>query len=397
MITSYMDKDRVRGYKVKLYPTEQQKMRLNQLMNGAICAYNWGIETIQKVYKETNKFSDTMDLNKYFKELYKTKPYYWVQTTPSSICRTSFELAARAFKLFFKHVNRYPKFKSTKKAVKSFHFRGERLYIRGDYVTVEGLGHGLANRILCKHNKIPIYENVRYYNCTVSIDSVGDYWLSVNVGYKVPIRHEAQGEPIGIDLGVRKRAVLSDGTVFKGPDQKKLNKLRSKYRKKSKRYGRDRRRRLDISQCTGTKYKDVVKTKNEVKRERECRRIRKKISNINNTYNHTMTKQIVSKLPSTIVLESLDVRGMIRDQEQRAVRGLISESNFYGIVTMLSYKAEERGIKIIRADPHFPSSQICSKCGARHKQSSSEIYRCRTCGFVIDRDLNAAINLKNLA
>lgn len=396
MKTSNIDKDMIRGYKIKLYPTEQQKMRLNQLLNGARCAYNWAIETIEKRYKETGKFTNEYDLNSLFKSVYSEKPYKWVETTPVSICRYSFSLATRAFELFFKKINKYPKFKSKKSSIQSFHFRGERLYIRGDYVTVEGLGHGSKNRIYCKHNTIPVYKNVRYYNCTLSIDSLGQYWLSVNIGYKVPISVEAQGEPIGIDLGIRKRAVLSDGTIYKGPDVIKLNKLRKNFKRKSKRYGKDRRRRLDVSQRTGTKYVDIVKTKNEVKREIKCKSIRKKISNINKTYNHTMTKEIVSKLPSTIIIESLDVRGMIRDQKQKIVRSLISEANFYSIVNMLLYKSEERGIKIIKADPHFPSSQICSRCGARHKQHSSEIYKCNTCGFIIDRDLNAAINLRNL-
>lgn len=395
MVPCLMDKDKVVGYKIKIFPNEQQKMRLNQIANDAISSYNWAIETIINRYNETNLFSNDMDLYRLYQPLIYNPPYEWIKRLPVQIARQSFSLAERSFRMYFKKVNRFPRFKSHKISIKKFHFRGTRLYFKTkDTITIEGMGRGLQNRIYCKDNSfIPKGPNIRYYNCTITKDSVGQYWFSTNIGYKTPITVKAQGEPIGIDLGVRKRVVLSDGTVYKSPDTKRLKK---KARRLSIQYGKDRRRRLDLSQCTGEKYKDIPKTKNEIKREIAYRKVIKKISNINKTYNHTITRQIVDKNPSKIVIESLDVRGLIRDSKNKHVVGAIRDANFYDLIKMLEYKAEDRGIEIVRAGPYFPSSQICSRCGKKHKPGSHEVYVCPYCGLRIDRDLNAAINLRNL-
>ena len=214
------------------------------------------------------------------------------------------------------------------------------------------------------------------------------------MGYSKPFTLERQEteDVIGIDLGVRKRAVLSDGTVFKGPDTTRECK---RLDRKARRYGRDRRRRLVISQRTGVKYVDVPKTKNEIKREIEYQKLRKHIANINETYNHTMTSEIIKKNPRMIVLETLGVRDMEHDSPNKWVKRKIREANFYEIGRMIEYKAEYHDIKVVRAPRNFPSSQICSKCGLRQRIGSSEVYICEFCGQVIDRDLNAAINIRN--
>ena len=256
------------------------------------------------------------------------------------------------------------------------------------------MGGGLKARIPCDNSFIPRGKGIRYYNCTVSRDIKG-YWLSVNIGYKLPvvIENDSKENVIGIDLGVRKRAVLSDGTIFKGPDTRKLNK---RLIMQSRQYGKDRRRRLDISQRTKEKYVDIPKTKNEIKREYRYNKLRRKIIDINRSYNHKMTREIINMRPDKIVIEDLDVIGLIRDSKNRKVAGRIIESQFYEIRKMLEYKAFPYGIEIVKAPKNFASSQIWSKCGARHKQGSSEVYVCKTCGNIIDRDLNAAINLKKL-
>lgn len=397
--TKYMHRDIVRGYKIKIHPTEPQQMRINQLIRLSRSAYNWAIETVRNRYKETNQFTGFYTFMSLVTELYKKDPETdetvpkWITDLPSSIARQSVRLAIRSYEMFFRKVNKWPRFKSRKRSAQSYHFRGERLYLHDDYIVVEGLGKGFKARIPCDTSFIPKGENIRYYTCVISRDYDG-YYLSLNVGYKKPfITEREDGEVIGIDLGVRKRAVLSDGTVYKGPNTEKLNK---RCAQKSIRCGRDRRRRLEISQRTSTKYVDIPKTKNEVKREFKYQSLRRKIANVNKTYNHTMTREIVNRLPKAIVLENLSVRDLIRDSKNRYVTRKIAESDFYTIRQMLIYKAEEYDIPVIIADRFYPSTQICSKCGARHKLGSSEIYVCDVCGNIMDRDLNAAINLKNL-
>ena len=384
--------DYITGYRLKLLPDEQQQMRINQILNCCIDEYNWTLETISKRYKETGNFTREFVMNTLISDLYKSEDRYeWTKFLPSSIARNTSRLAIRAYELFFKHVNRFPKFKSRRFSKKSYHCRGDRVYIRDGYVIVEGLGSGYKARIKANTSHLHLGKDEKIFNATVTKDFTG-YWLSFSVGRRIPIMYECDNDAIGIDLGLRKRAVLSDGTVFRGPDTRKLNK---RIRKAAIRYGKDRRRRLDLSQRMGTPYADIPKTKNEVKREIKHNRLVKKLYDINNTYNHTMTKAIVDKNPRAIVIEDFSARELERDAPWLASR--IREASFYKLIHQLKYKAKNKGIDVIVADKSFPSSQMCSRCGNRIRIGSREVYKCPSCGLVIDRDLNEAVNLKNLA
>lgn len=400
--TSNMYTDIVRGYKLKIHPTESQRMRIDQLLSLSINAYNWSLETIESIYKETGHMTRDFKMNTLISKMYNSSyAPKWTKDLPVSIAREQASYAIRNYILFMNKVNRgRPRFKNKRHYNRSFHISNTKFFVnpygKENLISITGLGHGKKAWIKCDTKYLPKGENITYYICTLSRDISG-YWISVNIGYKKPFTldepFENTGETIGIDLGVRKRATLSDGTVFKGPNTEPLNK---RLRRKSIRYGKDRRRRLDISQRTQVKYEEVPKTQNEIKRETEYRKLERRKHNINYSYNHMMTAAIINKNPKMIVMEDLDVRGLIKDSKNKFVIGKIRESDFYGIKKMILYKAKLRDIPVRFADRFYPSSQICSFCGSKFKQGSSEVYYCPLCDREIDRDLNAAINLSRL-
>ena len=290
-----------------------------------------------------------------------------------------------AFKSFFNGYTRHPKFKSKKYSKQSFEVRNEpnAFYFKGTKVRISGLPFG--DMIECKNHIIPTSEesSIRYYRCTITFDGVY-YWLSVNTEVdksylKNHDETEYTGKTIGIDLGIRKLAVLSTGQVYKLP-VKKINKL-------VKRNNRQHRR-LSKMKNARTKH-NISPSKNEERLRFEEYKTRKRIQNIKHTFIHQMTTEIANMYPDKIVMEDLSVSTLKK-------MPWFSKNNpgvFYDIRTIMKYKCEDRGIEFVLANCNFPSSQICSRCGNMIPKSSSEIVKCKHCGLVIDRDLNAAINL----
>lgn len=158
----------------------------------------------------------------------------------------------------------------------------------------------------------------------------------------------------------------------------------------------------DLQKKASNKYdKNYTKTNNILKIEYQITKIYRKMSNIRKNHAHSITKEIVESYPKEIIVEDIRVRDLIKDKGySRQKRKQIQFSNFYMIRQQLQYKCKDRGIKFTVADTYYPSSQICSKCGERKRNSlklqlSDKIFKCNTCGYEEDRDINASVNLKN--
>ena len=166
--------------------------------------------------------------------------------------------------------------------------------------------------------------------------------------------------------------------------KKRLDRHTSKYQLKY----------LNESIHTKTKYEDIPKSKRYDKLMKKRWKVCNKISDIYRTYIHNSTKKIVQKNPSAIVIETVRSSDMVK--HSRTLRKESNKMMFYEIHKQIKYKANDRGIPVFIADKYFPSSQLCSRCGFRQKISGS-VYKCPICGLEIDRDLNAAYNLRDLA
>ena len=380
--------DNLIGYKIKLYPTDEQKVILDRQIELFRFVYNWALEVEHNNYnndKENSHFLREHEMYDKLKILRNSEGMEWLKELPLNTCRHAVLKVIRAFKLFFTKKNKYPRYKSRKHGPKYFCVRGERVRFFDEYVHIEGFKKG--DNILCKNHNVP--KNKKYYNCTISFDGY-DYWLSLTKEVYYPMEFRIKTtEGIGVDLGLRKLAKLSNGMEYHLPNVDKLEKRR---KRQAARVERDIQLRLDIAKQTRTKFEDVKPSNGMIRRAKELRKTCNRMTNIRKTYIHTMTKQIVELNPEFIVIEKLNVKGMLKN---KYLARKISESCFYDIGIQLQYKAKARNIPLVIAPIDYPSTQICSNCGNRHYVGKSEIYRCPICGLTIDRDLNAAINLKN--
>jgi len=328
------------GKKVRLYPTKEHEQKLWQSVGTARFIYNWTLArqeenyTLKGTSKNGGKFISDNDLRKELTILKKTelKPSFYNDTS--------------------------------------------KLKVKESSVLIEKVGW-----VTIKKNSIPI--NCKYTNPRISFD--GKYWfIAVGIEKENPIV-ALTTESIGIDLGIKDLAICSNGMTFKNINKtrvvKQLEKrLRRLQRRVSGKY---------LKNKEGGKF---VKTSNIIKIEKQIKLLHRKLANIRSNYNHQATNKIVKTKPSRVVMETLNIKSMMKNKH---LSKAISKQCLYEFKKQMQYKCEFNGIEFIEADKWYPSSKTCSKCGhVKPKFSLSErTYICEECGLVIDRDYNASINL----
>lgn len=376
--------DRLRGHKIKLYPTDEQKAMINKVINIYRAVYNIGLDMQTTNYKNGKKYIQYYQMCKVFSNMRNNDPdYQWLNEITMSTIRQALVNLDHAFKNFFNKVFLYPKFKSKKHSRKSFMVRSDRVYIRDDrYIQVPDIGI-----IYTKYHQIPLGSRV--YNASIVFDGY-DYWFTCQYEREfINMDNIPKSEPIGVDVGIRNLITTSNGEFYKLSDTRKYEKrLKRQQRRLQKSYDHY----IAESMRTKTKYEDVPKSKNMQKRLNKRFKTIQKIRNKRKNDIHTATKRIVDSNPSAIVIEDIRTKDLIHTtpwiRKYKPCFGMIHD--------ILKYKAEDRNIPIIIANHNYPSSQICSRCGNKRKVYH-ETYKCNVCGLKIDRDLNAAINLRNLA
>jgi len=362
-----------RAYKYELAPNNQQRTKLFQHAGTARFAYNWGLQYKQGVYAMNQlpvphiKIPTAIDLHKELNRLKKTK-YSWMYEVSKCAPQEALRNLDQAFKNFYRRVKNgekekgFPKFK--KRGVHdSFRLNGT-IRIVGYSIQLPRLG-----RLRLKEKRDIYYEG-RILSATVSRKA--DRWfVSLGVEQEIEDPLPALREPVGVDLGVKTLATFSNGFVVDNPTalQSRLRKLR----KLQKRLSRQNKG-----------------SNNWMKTKLRIAKLYWHISNIRKDVLHKATTHL-AKNHSTIVIEDLNVSGMMKN---RKLSRAISDIGFGTFRTMLEYKTQWYGSKLVVADRFFPSSKQCSGCGeTRDILLSERVYHCPSCGLVLDRDLNAARNL----
>ena len=379
----------IKSIKVRLNPNNKQLTKLFQYAGCARFAYNWAIAREQENYKQGNKFLTNNELRKEFTQLKKLQKYKWLNEISNNVTKQAIKDACNTYKRFFKGLCKYPKFKSKKYPTLSFYQDNVRIRFTDTHVKVEGFSMSKKqskqklNWIkLCEKGRVPI--DCKYTNPRFTYD--GLYWY-VSVGIEVDDNTIIpSNEGIGIDLGIKKLAVCSDENTYEN-----INKTQriKKLEKRKRRLQRSISRRYEKNK-KGASY---CKTSNVIKREKELLKLIKRLTNIRQDYLHQTTSEIVKRKPSFICIEDLNVSGMMKNKHLSKV---IQQQGFYEFRRQIKYKSEWNNIPVIIADRFFPSSKLCSCCGHIKKdlKLSDRIYKCECCGNIIDRDLNASLNLK---
>lgn len=362
--------------KVRLYPSELQEQKLLQSVGTARFIYNWTLAKQEENYKNGGKFISDSELRKEISQLKKTE-LSWLKEVSNNVAKQSVKDACDSYKRFFKGVSDKPRFKSRRKSKKSFYNDNCKLKVKeGKLVNIEKVGWIKTNE------QLPI--GVKYSDPRISYDN--KYWY-ISVGIEQEeIKEELTDVSLGIDLGLKDLAICSNGEVYKNIN--KTNVVR-KIEKRLKRLQKQVSRKYEQNK----KGKELVKTKNIIKLEKQIQQVHRRLANIRNNYLHQTTTNIVKTKPYRVVIEDLAVSNMMKNKH---LSKAISKQGFYEFKRQIEYKCKFRGIELVIADRFYPSSKTCSQCGEINKdlKLKDRVYNC-SCGLSIDRDLNASINLSN--
>ena len=379
----------IKSIKVMLLPNNKQKTKLFQYANTSRFAYNWTISREQENYKSGGKFISDNDLRKEFTQLKKQEGYEWLNSVSNNVTKQAIKDACNTYKRFFKGQCKYPKFKSRKKSTPSFYQDNIKIKFSESHLKVEGFSKSRKQNKqklnwikLAERNRIPM--DSKYANPRITFDGL-NWWISVGVEYE-DITNLPSNNGIGIDLGIKDLAICSDGNTYKNINKtSKVKKLKKKQRRLQ--------RQVSRKYLKNKKGECYCKTSNIIKSEKELLKVNKRLTNIRHNYIHQTTSEIINRKPMFIVLEDLNVKGMMKNKH---LSRAIQEQCLYEFNRQIQYKSSWNNVKFIEADRYFPSSKLCSVCGCINKnlKLSDRTYICPDCSNVIDRDYQAALNLK---
>ena len=384
----------LKSFKIMLIPNKHQRTRLFQFAGTARFAYNWALRKEIDAYEADEKFISNFDLRKEFTVLRNSAEYAWLRTISNNVTKQAIKDCVDAYQRFFKHQSRRPKFKSKRRGDFSFYQDTDKIRITATHVKLEAIATSKKRNKqqlnwfrLAEHGRIPV--GVKYKEPRITFDGL-NWWLSVAVEFAEPMPAENCAEGIGIDLGIKNLATCSDGTVY--PNINRTKTVR-RLKKKQRRLQRSISRKYEMNKSKGESYS---KTRNIIKSERKLLRIHHRLASIRQDYRHQITSFIIGRKPSSIVLEDLNVQGMMSN---RHLAKAVQEQGFYEFRRQIEYKAAFAGLRVVIADRFYPSSKKCIACGhvKKNLRLSERIYHCENCGNETDRDLQAAINLKRYA
>lgn len=371
----------IKSFKIRLYPTKEQETAIWQHIGSCRYIWNWMLNKQQEVREQGGKHLSAFDMINLLKPLKNDGEHEWLYNVSSASLQIVCQDLQKAYDKFFKKTSGFPKFKSRKHSKSSYPIR-QNIWFAGNIVTIEKLG-----KIRFKTNfTFPEGRGRKFSN--PRIKNHNDKWI---LSFGMECENQAlqlTDTSMGIDLGIKDLAIVeNDGNkiVFHNINRsKKMKRLI----KKQKYIQRSISRKYEANK-QGKKY---IKTKNIERLEEKYRHISAHITNIRENYIHQCTHKLISLLPKRIVMEDLNVSGMMKN---RHLSRAIQEQKWYEFIRQMKYKSEWAGIEFVQVSRFYPSSKTCSYCGNVKKdlKLSDRTYICNMCGAVIDRDYNAAINL----
>lgn len=373
------------SHRIALRTTKEQDIFLSKACGTARLAYNWALDEWGKQYKawkEDNTLPkpSVYSISREFNAI-KREKWPWITEVSHVAPATAILSLGNAFKNFWAGRAKYPTFKAKNRSRDSFGLPNDKFRIEGKFVRLPKLG------------MVRMCEPLRFSGKIMrgTISRTADRWfisIAVETSDKDHLYGSATPGTVGVDVGVKDMAVLSDGRRFSGPkphkaELKRLRRLsRSLSRKQRGRRGSDGN-------------PDTPPSQNYIKARKKLAKLHAKITNVRNDAMHKLTHTITNDY-DLIGIETLNVSGMIKN---RKLSRAVSDMGMYEFRRQLEYKTNIRGSKLVLADKWFPSSKTCSECGevVEKLPLSVRTWTCDSCGTTHDRDINAAINLKKYA
>lgn len=364
----------LRAFRTELDPNMRLKVLLGKHCGAARFAYNWGLDMKRTEYELTGRSPGAMELHRILIQR-KREDLGWLYEVSKCAPQEALRGLDRAFRNFFQNRAHFPRFKRRKDGRGSFHLTGT-IRVDPHHIQLPRLG-----RVRLKERgylPTPDRTDVHILSATVS-ERAGRWFVSLQCEVDVPEPELAPGPPVGVDTGTTPHlATLDDGTTFDAPHslEHRLRKVRRLQRSLSRKRPGSRNRR---------------------KARRTLARFLFHVSNNRKDALHKTTTNLVKAKP-VIVVEDLDIQRMMEVGTHPGNRHL-ADAGLGEFYRQLEYKAKWYGRRVVKAPPYYPSTRMCSTCGAVMDGPlllGERTFRCARCGLVLDRDVNAARNLVSL-
>ena len=361
----------LKAYKYRIYPSKNQEEFLKIHFGACRFVYNWALEQKIKTYQQSKKSISRFDLQRIL--VHEIKPAnIWLKTTNSQALLASLVNVESAFTKFFREKTGFPNFKSRKNPVQSFQLP-QHYTIDFDTNTIKLPKIGDIKAVLHRQFKGEMKT------ATVSRSSTGKYYISILVDNEIELPTKqifSESTTIGVDVGIKDFAVISNGEKIENP----------KYLKNS----------LKRMKCLQKRVSKKVKGSNNRNKARQyLSKIHETISNQRTNFQHKLSSKLISE-NQAIALETLNVKGMVKNH---CLAQSISDAGWSSFVSKLEYKAEWCGKTILRIGRFEPSSKHCNVCGYHNSNLTLDVreWICPDCKTRHDRDINAAINIKKFS
>ncbi|MDZ7959517.1 MAG: RNA-guided endonuclease TnpB family protein [Aulosira sp. DedQUE10] len=363
------------GFKTELKLNNQQRIALIKHCGVARHAWNWGLCLTKQILDHNKqspddkiKFPSAIDLHKWLVALVKAENEWYYECSKSTPQQALCALR-EAWKRCFNKIAGVPNFKKKGKR-DSFTLEGTVKILDSNKIQVPVIG------VLKTYERLP-----QVLTKSVTISRQADRWF---ISFRFDVNPESieyedtwfypGNSVVSVDLGVKALATLSTGEVILGAKS---------YKNKSKK----------LSRMQWLNRHKIIGSNNSKKAQMLLARLHRKIANIRKDTLHKLTN-LLAKNHGTVVIEDLNVSGMMANHKLAAS---IADMGFYEFRRQLTYKCELYGSKLVVVDRWFPSSKTCSNCGTKKQTLTLDerVFECSHCGFSLDRDLNAAINLSH--
>ena len=383
---------------MEINPTDEQKSKIHRTIGVSRFIYNFYIAYNKEIYEREGKFVSGMDFSKWLNNEYipNNQEMKWIKEVSSKATKQAIMNGDKSFRDFFKKAKGFPRFKKKKNQdVKAYFPKNnktdwtlERHRVKIPtlgWVRLKEFGYIPVNSIVKSGT---VSQKADRYYVSILVEETDIKISNSNIGIKI-FNHNNEG--IGIDLGIKDFAICSNGNKFKNINKtstiKKVEKkLKREQRKLSRKYESLKIRNKNIREGRATSQniqKQIVKVQ----------KLHQRLTNIRTDYINKIVSSIIKQKPSYITIEDLNVKGMMKNKH---LSKAIASQKFFEFKTKLMSKCKQNDVELRIVDRFYPSSKTCSQCGEIKKdlKLSDRVYKC-SCGLVIDRDLNASINLRN--
>ena len=376
----------LKSFKTEINPTEEQKVKIRKTIGTCRYIYNFYLAHNKELHDNGEKFMSGKSFSVWLNNEYlpKNPDKLWMKEVSSKSVKRSIENGCVAFTRFFKHQSAFPNFKKKGTSdVKMYFVKNNPKDCRCERhrMNIPSLGWVRIK----EKGYVPTTKDgyvIKSGHVSIKADR---YYVSVLIEIPNNKIADNSNEGIGIDLGLKDFAIVSNGKTYKN-----INKS-AKLKKLEKQLIREQR-------SLSRKYENLKKGEstqraNIQKQTLKVQKLHHKIDNIRTDYINKTIAEMVKTKPSYITIEDLNVSGMMKNKH---LSKAVASQKFYEFRTKLQAKCKENGIELRVVDRWYPSSKTCHCCGAIRKdlKLSDRIFQC-DCGYIEDRDFNAALNLRD--